>query len=370
MRWRRSAIEAESPEEHGYDRIRCNLAESSVRDRAFSELGVDLGELLLFYGDHRGREDLRALIAQQAGGGLSADDVLVTMGAAGALFLVATALLEPGDRVVASFPNYTTNLETPRAIGAELALCEHRFEEGWRLDPDRLEALVTPETKLISITTPHNPTGQVIPEETLCRLAALAEMRDAWLLVDETYRDLDFSNRLPVAATLSPRVISVASLSKAYGLPGLRVGWVIHRDPALMARLLAAKEQIWITNPVIDEALALVALEERDAWLEDLQVRLRLTLGTLRRWVEGEQRVEWVEPVAGVVCLVRVREDVAVDMERFYEILLHQQGTMVGPGHWFELDRRYMRIGYGWPTHDELVMGLAHISRALTEAGV
>src|SRR4051794_12515201 len=243
VRYRRMPIEVESPEQLGYDTIAYNLSESSVADRRLSDLGVDvdIGALVLCYGDHLGDPVLRDAFA--AGGEeLRADDVLVTPGAAAALFATATALLEPGDHMVVVRTNYATNLETPRAIGADVDIVDLSFDDGWRLDADRLAALVRDGvTRLISVTCPHNPTGTMFEAEVLAQLVGVAERSGAVLLVDETYRDLTHADPLPLAAALSPRAISVASMSKAYGLPGLRVGWAICRDPSVHEQLLAAK---------------------------------------------------------------------------------------------------------------------------------
>src|SRR3954466_2604881 len=164
MRYRRMPIEVESPQQLGYDTITNNLSESSVSDRRLADLGFgldagSLSELLLCYGDHLGDPPLREAIA--AGGeGLTADDVLVMPGAAGALFATSTSLLEPGDHAVIVRTNYATNLETPRAIGAQLDIVDVRFDESWQLDVSRIAARVQPgTTRLISVTCPHNPTG-------------------------------------------------------------------------------------------------------------------------------------------------------------------------------------------------------------------
>ena len=160
--------------------------------------------------------------------------MIVTAGAAAALFAVSTSLLGPGDHALIASPNYATNLETPRAIGAEVESLELRFEDGWRLDLDRLAAQLRPETKLVSLTYPHNPTGAMISEADLARVVEMIDAHPgAHLLVDETYRELSRGEQLPVAAGLSPRAISVSSMSKAYGLPGLRIGWLACRDPEL-----------------------------------------------------------------------------------------------------------------------------------------
>ncbi len=135
--YRRLAIEVESPEQLGYERIRSNLAESSVADMRLDDLDLALDELVLMYGDHAGHPGLRALVAAD-GDGLSEDDVLLLPGAAAALFIVATTLLGPRSRVIVARPNYATNLETPRAIGADVAMLDLQHEDGWRVDPDRL----------------------------------------------------------------------------------------------------------------------------------------------------------------------------------------------------------------------------------------
>ena len=369
-------IEVESPEQLGYDTITNNLSESSVADRRLSDLGIELGsngdvgldELLLCYGDHLGNPALREAVA--AGGtGLLAGHVLVTPGAAAALFATATSVLEPGDHAVIVRTNYATNLETPRAIGAELDVVDVTFEDSWQLDVARVAALVRPGiTRLISVTCPHNPTGTMFDLASLHALVELAESSGAVLLVDETYRDLTHISPLPLAATLSARAISVSSMSKAYGLPGLRVGWAVCRDPELAETLLAAKEQMFICGATLDEAIAGRVLTERGRILPPILADVRTHLGIVRDWMAGQQTFEWIEPVGGVVGLVRFRSEVAVDTDRFYELLLAKHGTYVGPGHWFEVDDRHFRLGFGWPTEGELRAGLAALSAAAQES--
>lgn len=367
VRYRRMAIEVESPEQLGYDTITNNLSESSVADRRLRDLGIeitDLDELLLCYGDHLGHPPLREVIAS-AGDGLAADDVLVTPGAATALFCTATALLEPGDHAVVVRTNYATNLETPRAIGADLDVIDLDFDDLWQLDVDRVRAAVRQgHTRLISVTCPHNPTGTVLDLDTLTALVELAESKEAVLVVDETYRDLSHGGALPVAATLSPRVVSVGSMSKAYGLPGLRVGWAICRDAELAEVLLAAKEQIVICGATLDEAIAGRVLADRERLLPPILTDVRERLTTVGAWMEAQATFEWVVPSGGVVGLVRARPAVELDTDRFYDVLLREHGTYVGPGHWFELDDRHFRLGFGWPSRSELTAGLGALSAA------
>jgi aspartate/methionine/tyrosine aminotransferase len=364
-------IEEESPEQLGYDKIRFNLTESSVRDRSLADLGIDVGDMLLFYGDHAGNDSFRELIAVQsggAGGGVSPDDVLVTAGAAQALFIFATSLLDKGDHLVVIRPNYATNIETPRAIEADISYLDLAFEEGFRIDPDKLMALVTPRTKFVSVTLPHNPTGVTMSEADLRSIVGRVEAAGCRLLVDETYREMAFGSVLPVAATLSDRVVSVSSLSKTYGIPGIRSGWLVCRDRALLATFLAAKEQIGICGSVVDEEIAARAFAQRDVWLPEINARIRRRFEVVSSWMAGEELMEWVEPHGGCVCFPRIKPDVPVDVDEFYRVLNDRHGAYVGPGHWFEQSRRHMRVGYGWPLPDELEGGLAAISSSVRAA--
>ena len=156
--------------------------------------------------------------------------MIVTGGAASALFLVASSLLEPGDHMIVARPNYGTNIATPEAIGADISYLDQKFEEGFRVDIEKLESLIRPDTKYISLTNPHNPTGTMMGLRELKRVIAIAEKHGVRLLVDETYRDMFKDERLPVAASLSKKVISISSLSKTYGIPGIRIGWAVCQD--------------------------------------------------------------------------------------------------------------------------------------------
>lgn len=354
MRYRRMPIEVESPEQIGYDAIRFNLAESSMRDRTVADLrlDLDLGHTLLLYGDHRGHPQLRELLAAE--GGCAPDQVLLTTGAAGALFIVATTLLEAGDHLVVLRPNYATNIETPRAIGAQSTYVDLSFERGWQWTVDQILSAMTGRTRLVSITSPHNPTGVVFEREALALLAMRVAERGAHLLVDETYRDLTLTEPSAFTSALGEHVISVSSLSKAYGLPGLRLGWLMTRDHALNERFLAAKEQIFICGAVLDEAIAYQVYRRRAEERPRIAAAVAAGRGIVRDWISAEPAMEWVEPAGGVVAFPRIRPESPVDVARFYANLNGQLGTWVGPGHWFEQDDRYMRIGFGWPTEAEL----------------
>ena len=367
MRYRRMPIEIESPEAIGYGRIRYNLAESSVTDAVLGDLDLSLKDVVLEYGDHLGRPGLRQQLAGDSDG-VAAEDVLMTIGAAAALFIVNTSLLKAGDRMVVLHPNYATNVETPRALGANVVTLPLRFEDGFRLDLDALERTLTPETRLLSLTYPHNPTGVMIGRAELERIIALVEANGAYLLFDETYRDMTFGEKLPLAASLSPRAISISSLSKTYGLPGIRMGWLVCRDPALMETFLAAKEQIFISGSVVDEAIAEQYLAQKDAHLARIRAQIAANFALVKTWMAEQTAFEWVEPQGGVVAFPRLKPDAPVDVDRFYQVLNEEYGTYVGPGHWFEMERRHFRLGYGWIAPDKLARGLETLAEAAEKA--
>lgn len=364
MRYARMPIEIEAPEELGYGNIRYNLSESSIADKSLADFGLTVPNLTLLYGEHRGGAGLRSLIVEDEPT-LGADDVLVTSGAAAALFIVATALLSPKDHLVVVRPNYATNLETPRAIGCAISFIDLVFEDEFRLDLQQLEAAMTPQTRIVSVTSPHNPSGAMLTADELHRLVALTASRGCYLLVDETYHDLSYDGALPLAASLGSHVISVSSLSKAYGVPGIRIGWLITRDTHLHEIFLAAKEQISICGSVIDEWIAEQVLARRDAVLKPTLIEMGERLRRVAQWIDQEPLLEWVRPKGGVVCFPHMRSEPAGGTEAFYRRLLAPYGTYVGPGHWFGMSDRFFRLGYGWPSHTQLDAGLDAISQAL-----
>jgi aspartate/methionine/tyrosine aminotransferase len=203
-------------------------------------------------------------------------------------------------------------------------------------------------------------------------LEALVEIVDrhggARLLVDETYRELTYGEALPPVASLSDRAIGVSSMSKTYGLPGLRIGWLACRDAELSETLLAAKEQIVICGATIDEEIAARVLESRARILPPIREKVARHLAIVRDWIGAQDVFEWVEPNAGVVGFVRVRAEHELDADRFYDTLLADHGTYVGPGHWFGQDRRSFRLGFAWPETDELGRGLTGLSAAAATA--
>ncbi|KNG90868.1 aspartate aminotransferase [Aspergillus nomiae NRRL 13137] len=363
MNFQRSAIEIEAPEEIELPIVN-NLSESAVADRTLEDLAIRVPrDLPLAYSQHYGSDRLRKLIAQRAG--LDDSDILVVPGASTALFIVATALLSASDHLVVTRPNYASNLETPRAIGCKISYVDLEFEEQFRVNINCIKAAIQPNTKLISLTTPNNPTGACISGEDLKQIAELARRHGCQLLVDETYAELTYTERLPGCACLGTHVIGVGSMSKAFGVPGIRVGWISTKNRKLQETFLAAKEQISITVSVLDEYVAEQILEQCDSIIPIILEEMKRRRELVQDWVQSEDLVEWVYPQGGVMGFVRMVREPPGGTTAFYDRLLRDHQTYVGPGRWFERPDIYFRLGYGWPTAESLVNGLAAISKAL-----
>ncbi|KAF4509158.1 hypothetical protein G6O67_005450 [Ophiocordyceps sinensis] len=370
MNYQRMVIEKEAPEEVGAV-IKYNLSESAISDQTLASLGITIPQdLILTYTEHKGSGKIRSLVAEASGGSLTPDDVLVTAGASTSLFIVNTSLLGPKDHIVVMRPNYATNLEVPRSIGCDITFVDLEFESQFRLDVDRIAEEIRPgTTKLVSICSPNNPTGTMCTASEIRSLVALTKEEGCYLLVDETYSDLAYdADRTQAAACLGSHVITVSSMSKAYGVPGIRIGWLITTDPRLQESFLAAKEQISISGSVLDELVAEQVLSRRADLLAKTVADMRRRRDRVAGWVDGESDLlEWVRPEAGVMGFIKMKKDAPGGTRGFYARLLEKHGVYVGRGTWFEREDRFFRLGFGWPTWEALETGLEAISKALRE---
>lgn len=366
MWFQRMMIEKESPEQFGYDKIKYNLTESSTTDKSMSDLGIQLSkDLLLCYGDHYGKRELRELIGKRYGA--EADDVVITVGSCMALFLVYSTLLKPGDEVIVMHTNYPANIEIPRSLGCETRLYQLKFENSYQMSADEIISMLTPKTKLVNITYPHNPTGTMTAPEELEKLARACEKNGTYLMVDETYGDLTMGERLPHASNLSPYGICVESLSKAIGAPGIRTGWVVSKNKELMDAIIATKEQVCICGSVVDEECAYQILLRNDEIMADIRKDIAEKFAIVCEVMENQDVLEWVKPQGGVVCFPRVKPEIELDTDELYRVMNEKYGVYVGPGHWFAPDDRSFRVGYAWPDKESLRKGLEGIVAAVKD---
>jgi aspartate/methionine/tyrosine aminotransferase len=345
--------------------VNYDIGESAVKFLTVDQLDIDLQDVALRYGYHTGQPSLRAALAEQYPG-LTPDQIVVTAGASEANFAVVSASVKPGDHVIVEHPNYPSLYDVPRSLGCDVSLFHLRFEEGFRPDLDRLEQMVTPGTRLISFTHPNNPTGSMMSESDLLRLVEFVEEKDIFLMFDETYREMDAVHSLPPAATLSDKVISISTMSKAYGLPGIRIGWVATKNQAILDAILAIREQVTICNNALGEVIALHMLERKDAFLSQALGHIEKNRRIVAEWMSAQEHFEWVYPEAGVVSFPRFKAGAPVDPEAFYRLLVENYKTFAVPGRCFEMDNRYFRLGFG-ATAEEIEIGLQNINQALAD---
>jgi hypothetical protein len=354
-----------------------NLAESTSADLRLGELLDDrllarIKQIALGYGTSRGSVELRALVAGSTGVG--PDDVLVTQGAVSAIFLVMFTLCRPGDEIAMAMPQFPPSADMIQAVQAVARPFQQRFDQGYRVDLDAFRAALSPATRLAFVTTPHNPSGVITPPGTLARMAAiLADVSPAaYLLVDETYREAAIGDGAVQrsAATLGPRVLTVSSISKALGAPGLRIGWITCPDRALMELLVRAKMNVLISCSVVDEALAAEVLRRKDELLGTRQRMLGQALAQVAAWAaEHRGLIEWVRPDAGALSCIRLRADV-FDPDRVdaFRRALPAHDVMLGHGPWFYEEERVFRLGFGYLPLERLGPALAALGRALQAA--
>jgi aspartate/methionine/tyrosine aminotransferase len=294
---------------------------------------------------------------------LEPDDVIAVVGASEALFLLITALVRPGDHVVALWPAYQSLYDLARAQGAEVELVELRPEEGWTLDLDRIAAALRPQTRAVVVNLPHNPTGVHVTRRELDALVELVDRHGATLVCDEVYRGLehDALDRLPAAADCSPRAVSVGVLSKSYALAGLRVGWLATRDRDLLAAVAQVRDYTSLCSPAPSEVLGIVALRAADALLERSRGIIAANLPILDDlFATHGDRIDWVRPTAGSIGFPRYLGAEGIDA--FNERLVREQGVLLLPGRVYGYGAGRFRLGFG---RENLPEAVERLDRAL-----
>lgn len=330
-----------------------NLAETCVESLTVAQL-LDLAgygdrlldELLpmkLTYGAIEGSGRLRSAVAalydEQ-----DADNVLVTHGAIGANHLVHLTLVEPGDKVISVLPTYQQHYSIPESIGADVRILRLREDNAWLPDLEELGAHLTGGAKLVAINNPNNPTGSLMDRSMLEKIVALCDQAGAWLLCDEVYRGIDHTDpgTTTSVADLYHRGISTASMSKAFSLAGLRLGWITaHTD--LIHELTIHRDYNTISVGMVDDLLAAIALENADTILTRNRALTRHNLTALSDWVDSQPNITWVKPRGGTTALLR--HHLPMSSRDLCVRLLEETGVMLTPGSAMGMEG-YLRIGY------------------------
>jgi aspartate/methionine/tyrosine aminotransferase len=303
-------------------------------------------DLRLGYSEARGTEELRTIIAETYEQ-TSADEILVTTGAIEANFLLFNALLEAGDHVVAVYPAYQQLFSVARAIGCDVSLWELRPENGFKYDLDELKRLVTPKTRMVVINTPHNPTGAMLSAAQVREIYELAETVGANVLSDEAYRWLELPGGdafAPPTRNLGARGISVGTISKPFGLPGLRIGWIAG-SAELVAKCWGMRDYVSLSPGKLNDALAVLAFKHLDRIVKRTHRIVGENIPTAERWfAEHADLVSWTPPRGGLLALMRYTLNIPA--RNLSDKLAADYSVMLAPGSSFGYEG-FLRLGVG-----------------------
>ncbi len=306
-----------------------NFAESGIQPPDFAEAEIDL-DVGNFYRRHSGRVGLEETLA--ATFGVESENVLVTSSSSEAIYLVHRALLNQADEVLVPVPNYPAQLKVPEVVGTHLRVLELSFEEGWKLYPERVAQLSSPRTRLISITSSHNPSGVQLSKPTLASLLEIAEDAGAWLLSDEVFREYGFERAPPPAATLGERGISLGTMSKFYGVEDIRIGWVL-AQPEVVRRLRQLKTWITSVNSHFGEYVAKQVLEHHHWFAERARGFQKRNLALVKGFMKNCETLTWIEPDASLFGFPRILT--GEPSIEFCTRLVEQTGVLLDPGIYF-----------------------------------
>jgi aspartate/methionine/tyrosine aminotransferase len=351
------------------NRVRFNLSESGVHPMTARELlelagrpdGVAL-DATLGYPQSNGTEPLRERIAALYPGA-SLEHVLVTSGSAESNYINCWSLIQPGDHVVIVTPNYMQTWGLAKNFGAKISEIPLRESAGWQPDPADIDKAITPGTRLVVVTNPSNPTGAVLEPALMRHLAGRAEAAGAWLLADEVYQGAERTGKVtPSFWGMHEKVIVTNGLSKAYGLPGLRIGWCV-APPEHIETLWSRKDYTTIGPTVMSDALATLALEPavRPKIFERTRGIIRHNWAIVEKWLDGlNGELSFRAPDAGAIVYARYKAD--MNSSEFAEALRQEHDVLIVPGDQFGMDR-YVRLGFG-PEEHVLVKALERVAAA------
>ena len=279
---------------------------------------------------------------------LNIDQILTTAGAEEGIFCAMQTLISPGDHVVAIAPCYQSLETLPRTLGAEVTLISLDPQKKWKLDLGQLQKAFRPTTKLLILNYPHNPTGTLLDKELFQGILDLVRKNKSYIFSDEVYRflEIDEKNRLPSIADVYERGISLNVMTKAFGLAGLRIGWLASQDARFLQEVGEYKLYTSICNSAPSEILAIMALRAKGKILERNRNIMMTNLEILDRFFERQAAtVSWHRPEAGTMAFPELLLPISID--RFTDMLVEQTGVLIMPGTVFDFPGNYFRIGFG-----------------------
>ncbi len=318
----------------------------------------------LGYTESMGSPSLRRVICRLYHN-IQPDQVLVHTGAEEAIFLFMHAVLNAGDHVIVHWPCYQSLTEVARSIGCNVSLWKAHEENGWGLDIDELKQSIQPDTKAIIINTPHNPTGYLMPSDKFQEVNRIARENKIILFSDEVYRESEYreEDRLPAACDLEERAVSLGVMSKTYGLPGLRIGWIATRNAKIYDGMAALKDYTTICNSAPSEFLAELALRHRKTLAErNLEIIVNNLKVLDQFFTRHADRFVWQRPQAGSIGFPRL---LGMDVDTFCKALVKSAGVLLLPGTLYDDNGNHFRIGFGRRNLPEAVARLERFLKQL-----
>jgi aspartate/methionine/tyrosine aminotransferase len=279
---------------------------------------------------------------------LESDQILTFAGAEEGIYCTMRTLIEPGDHVIVIDPCYQSLATLPESFGADITRIALNPENQWQLDLSEAEAAFRSDTKLLILNFPHNPTGTVLTKKVFEGLIELARERGTYIFCDEVYRylEIDEANRLPSIADAYEKGITLNVMTKAFGLAGLRIGWLAAQDRDFLHKVGSYKLYTTICNSSTSEILALIALRSKDKILQRNRKVMLDNLKILESFMQRHQDIlSWVPPQSGTMAVLKLL--LPVPIEKFSEELVEKMGVLIMPGNVFDLPGNFFRIGFG-----------------------
>lgn len=356
------------------DRLEFNLAESTNKDLTLNEIWTDefskeLKHLKLEYATSKGDEKLRRKIGKKLN--VDKSQIVITNGAVFGIFLSIICLCERNDEVITVQPNFPPTIDLIEGLGFKRVLVRLSFEEKYQIDVDKLFSQITNRTKLIILVTPLNPTGTIHSREEILEISEQLHNQypNCKLVIDETYREATYGDNdvIKTYAGLRDNIITISSLSKCHGTPGLRIGWLQSNDMKFIEQVTIAKMNTVISNSVLDEFVALKVLKKEFEIFKSRRIHSATGLELTKNWVKQNSKlVDWIEPKAGALCCIKLKEERYTKdrIEEFYT-LSKAAGIQIANGEWFGESKSLFRLGFGYMELEKLQTTLNTLSQIL-----
>lgn len=359
------------------DRLELNLAESTNQDLVMDEIwgeafSAGLKKLKLEYGTSQGNDALRALIGQKLQ--VDKSNIVISNGSAFGIFLAMLCLCEIGEEVITVQPNFPPTMDLIEGLGFKRKILKLSFEDGYRLDENALFQLISDKTKLIILVSPLNPSGTVLQRKEVESISIRLSntFPHCKLLIDETYREAVYGDNaiIPTFTGIHDNVLTVSSLSKCHGTPGLRLGWIYANNPKLINDLAVAKMNTVISNSVLDEYVATHVLKNEHQIFQARRTHAANGLSLTKQWVElNSEYISWNQPEAGALCCIKLSSEKfnLEQVEDFYA-LIKEARIQIANGEWFGESKRYFRLGFGYMDNAKLKLTLDQLTQIILSA--